>query len=150
MLHVSVYKHIKAVIKHPGSPRRGVRRFTVAINTLDVVSHLILILRESQVSVTALVGLAYSPAGRSGMNIASSDPTPQVQTKPTSQKEKADLHLDISLAGQLPLPIQETLLLQAPRAFFPLSHFRDWVLSCIFCNFQASLLHPFHSNCFCL
>lgn len=69
--------------------RRGVRGFTIAINTLDVVSPLIFILRESQgVSVTGLATLAYSPAGRSVMNIATSDPTPLLQSKKNSQKGK--------------------------------------------------------------
>lgn len=76
------------------------RGLTIAINTLDMVSPLILTLRESLgESVTALVSLAYSPAGRSALDIATSDPSPQVQTKPSSQEGKADLQLSIYLAA---------------------------------------------------
>lgn len=52
-------------------PRKGLRGFIITMNTLDVVSPMILILRSSQgTSVTALVARTYRPAGSNGASIA--------------------------------------------------------------------------------
>lgn len=59
--------------------RRAVRGFTIAINTLSVVSPLILILRGCQETfVTVLVVMTYSPGGSNGMSTATLDPTLQL------------------------------------------------------------------------